>query len=287
VGLNDFLYGTPPTTSFLKTGGTQAPLASFAKSMGNYLKGLIGQPAPVYQGKLDPGLSPTLQNIGQMLQGYAMRTPEVIAGASGGLPGGYMAAYKPPPAWDPTNSYNFAFKSPNFPAMRGYFGNPAVPASGGGSGAQAPFMPVGPGTAAGWPGFAGGQQFNFGFNGGAGPTQMGQAVSSGGQPNGGLSSALMAMLGGGGGPGGPGGGPGAPGMSSGGGGANQGFGGIPGGVSGWGAGPTAGGGNYAVGNMPMHSGPMQQGGSNNIASLLQALMGGQQQQQPGAPGGGW
>lgn len=154
-----FFTGTPPESQIIQTPGTRAPLFNFAKTFGDYLKGLIGQPAPHYQGQIDPGLSPTMQMLGQMLQGYAMRTPEVIAGASGGLPGGYQAAFRPPPAFDPSWAYNFAYRPVNF--------------GGQANGGTQPFAPPQPqsqpGMGGGFPAFGGGAGFNFGFQG---PPQM-------------------------------------------------------------------------------------------------------------------
>ena len=114
MGLNDFLYGTPPQTGIYQAPSMRSPLHGFGRAMSDYLTSLIGAAPPTYQGRLDPGMSPTMQMLAQMLQGRAMRVPQAVAGAANGLPGGYQAAFRPPPAFDPASMYQFAFRPPQW-----------------------------------------------------------------------------------------------------------------------------------------------------------------------------
>lgn len=64
----------PPQYDIMKIPGTASmrpPMFSFAKDFGEYLKSLIGQAAPQYQGSLDPGMSPSMQALGVLSQMYA------------------------------------------------------------------------------------------------------------------------------------------------------------------------------------------------------------------------
>jgi len=90
MGLSDTLFGKPPSTSVAFAPGFKAPGYNFAQSLSNYLTGLIGQPGPEYHGSLDPGLSPTLANLGQMMQGYATSPAPYIMGQAAGTLGRFM-----------------------------------------------------------------------------------------------------------------------------------------------------------------------------------------------------
>jgi hypothetical protein len=60
--------GTPPKYD-VKFGPTQkSPGFDFAKFLSGYLKTLVGKPMPSYQGPIDPGMSPTMANVGMMMQ---------------------------------------------------------------------------------------------------------------------------------------------------------------------------------------------------------------------------
>ena len=64
----------PPQYDIMKIPGTASmrpPMFSFAKDFGEYLKSLIGQAAPQYQGSIDPGMSPSMQALGVLSQMYA------------------------------------------------------------------------------------------------------------------------------------------------------------------------------------------------------------------------
>lgn len=62
------LTGTPAQYD-VKFGPTQkSPGYDFAKFLSGYLKTLVGQQLPQYQGPIDPGMSPTMANVGMMLQ---------------------------------------------------------------------------------------------------------------------------------------------------------------------------------------------------------------------------
>jgi hypothetical protein len=86
-------FGTPGTTTIHQAPGTAAakpPGFSFAKWLFEQLPGLMNTPFPTYQGKLDPGMSPTMQDAIRRAQGYAASSPpEVLAGVQGAL-GRYM-----------------------------------------------------------------------------------------------------------------------------------------------------------------------------------------------------
>src|SRR5215204_4737607 len=90
MGLSDFFFGQPPTSQVSTVPGFKAPGFGFAKDLSSYLKGLIGTPAPSFQGQLDPGLSPTMQTLGRMTQGYATSPAPQIMGQAAGALGKFM-----------------------------------------------------------------------------------------------------------------------------------------------------------------------------------------------------
>lgn len=84
MSLADTLFGSPPTTTYNTTAGTKPPGYGFANQFFNSLQGLTSSPFPQYQGNLDPGLSPTLQDLIQRAQGYASSSPpSILQGAAG------------------------------------------------------------------------------------------------------------------------------------------------------------------------------------------------------------
>lgn len=62
----------------------------FAEEFFNYLRTLIGQPLPTYPGQIDPGLSPTLGRLGQMVQTYSTSPLPAILGQAQGTLGKFM-----------------------------------------------------------------------------------------------------------------------------------------------------------------------------------------------------
>lgn len=63
------LFTGTPAQYDVKFGPTQkSPGYDFAKFLSGYLKTLVGQELPQYQGSIDPGMSPTMANVGMMLQ---------------------------------------------------------------------------------------------------------------------------------------------------------------------------------------------------------------------------
>lgn len=81
---------TPPQYDIRFAGGGKPPMFNFAKSLGDYLKQFMGASLPSYQGQIDPGLSPTMMNLGSMLQQRSMApTPIGLSMAQGSL-GKYM-----------------------------------------------------------------------------------------------------------------------------------------------------------------------------------------------------
>lgn len=111
-------WGSPGTTNVIQTrgtAGTKPPGFDFAKWLSSQLPGLMNSPFPTYQGNLDPGLSPTMQDVIRRAQGYAQSSaPEILAGAQGSL-GRFM---------NPTflNPWNRLFGGGNFGGAPNYMG---------------------------------------------------------------------------------------------------------------------------------------------------------------------
>jgi hypothetical protein len=79
-------FGEPGTTEVHQAPGTRPPGFRFADQFLNGLSSLGGQAFPGYQGQIDPGLSPTLQDTIRRAQGYAQSGPsESLQGAMGSL----------------------------------------------------------------------------------------------------------------------------------------------------------------------------------------------------------
>src|SRR5688572_19844535 len=114
MGLTDTVFGTPPKTTLVQTPGTRDPGYGFAKDFFNFLPGLMNQAYPTYQGQLDPGMSPTMQDAMRRAQGYAQSGPsEILQGAQGSL-GRFMS----PSFQNPWNTMfggapNYAGANPN------------------------------------------------------------------------------------------------------------------------------------------------------------------------------
>lgn len=86
MGLNDTVFGSPGQTQVHQTAGSKPPGFNFARDFFNSLGGIAQNPYPTYQGQLDPGLSPSMQNILRQAQGYAQSgPPEILAGVQGSL----------------------------------------------------------------------------------------------------------------------------------------------------------------------------------------------------------
>lgn len=84
--LANAVFGTPASTSYSSTSATRPPGYGFASNFMNSLQSIASNPFPTYQGKLDPGLSPTLTDLIQRAQGYAGSSPpSILQGASGTL----------------------------------------------------------------------------------------------------------------------------------------------------------------------------------------------------------
>jgi hypothetical protein len=111
-------WGTPGTTDVIQTKGSAAakpPGFNFAKWLFGQLPGLMSSPFPTYQGNIDPGMSPTLQDAIRRAQGYAQSSPpEILAGAQGSL-GRFMS-----PSF--LNPWNRLFGGGNFGGAPNYFG---------------------------------------------------------------------------------------------------------------------------------------------------------------------
>lgn len=86
MGLNETVFGSPGQTQVHQTAGSKPPGFNFARDFFNSLGGIAQNPYPTYQGQLDPGLSPTMQNVLRQAQGYAQSgPPEILAGVQGSL----------------------------------------------------------------------------------------------------------------------------------------------------------------------------------------------------------
>ena len=86
MGLADTLLGTPGTTTVGQTPSLRPPGYQQAGQIFNWLLGLTNQPFPTYQGQVDPGLSPTMQDLIRRSQGYASAGPsEFLQGVQGRL----------------------------------------------------------------------------------------------------------------------------------------------------------------------------------------------------------
>jgi hypothetical protein len=76
----------PQTQVHQAPGGQASPGYGFAKDFYNSLGGVAQNPYPGYQGQIDPGLSPTMQNVIRQSQGYSQSGPsEILQGAQGSL----------------------------------------------------------------------------------------------------------------------------------------------------------------------------------------------------------
>lgn len=130
------MAGTPPKVNVQQaSGGGSGPSPGYdwAKGFFSSLPGVFNSPYPSqYPGQLDPGMSPTMQNVIRQAQGYGTSPqPSVLQGAQGTLG---------------------SFMSPNFinPQMRAgmgypdyYHTDPGAPTYGGGTVGQLPgFNPV-------------------------------------------------------------------------------------------------------------------------------------------------
>lgn len=154
--------GSPGSTSIHQTPGTRDPGAGWAEGFFNSLNNVANSPFPTFQGQLDPGLSPTLQNVMRMAQGYAASgAPEILGGVQGSL-GRFMS----PNFQNPMARVPYGFPS--------YFGNSYGRVFGGGQAGQ-----LGQGFSP-W-GYGGGEMSPPWAPDGGGQDYMDQA---GGQPGG-------------------------------------------------------------------------------------------------------
>lgn len=118
------LLGTQGGTQVFQapgTAGTRPPGYKFAQWLASQLPALMNTPFPTYQGNLDPGLSPTLQDVIRRSQGYAQSSPpEILQGVQGSL----MHMMNP----NFINPWNSLFRGG---APAGTIGAPAPPPMGG------------------------------------------------------------------------------------------------------------------------------------------------------------
>lgn len=118
------MSGSSPQAQPVQLSPTIAPKPSpfygFAKEFGNsYLPQLLNTPYPSYGGQLDPGLSPTMQNVIRGAQSYASSPfPRSLEQASGTL-GAFQNFDKLPGAsydyqFDPSHQAMYRFQQPAF-----------------------------------------------------------------------------------------------------------------------------------------------------------------------------
>lgn len=97
MSLSSTVFGSPGTTTVGQTPGTRPPGYHQAQQIFNWLLGLTNQPFPTYQGQVDPGLSPTMQDLLRRSQGYASAgAPEILQGVQGYLGGAMNANFLNP-----------------------------------------------------------------------------------------------------------------------------------------------------------------------------------------------
>lgn len=125
MGLQDTLLGTPGQTQVHQAAGTKPPGYGFARDFFNQLMGIANNnPYPTYQGQLDPGMSPTLQNAMRGAQGFQQSSmPEIMGGVNGAL-GGMMSPGYINPQWRLQGGFNSPFSSSFSPDTKIFNGNP-------------------------------------------------------------------------------------------------------------------------------------------------------------------
>lgn len=151
----DWFWGAPAQTTTQLVGGYRPPMSGFAGQFGQFLQSLIGQPMPGYAGPLDPGLSPTLQNLISLGQGYSSSAMPEIWGQVNGNLGRFMS-----PSWGgPSSSFPQLVSPPFTQTSHGPYGPsaPGPPPTGGGP------YPMGPRPP--WPWGAGAQPTGGGASG--------------------------------------------------------------------------------------------------------------------------
>jgi hypothetical protein len=104
----------PQTQTHQAPGGQASPGFGWAKDFFNSLGGVTQNPYPGYQGQLDPGLSPTMQNAIRMSQGYSQAGPsEILQGAQGSLGRFMTPSFMDPRMRLPQGSPNLFGADPN------------------------------------------------------------------------------------------------------------------------------------------------------------------------------
>jgi hypothetical protein len=104
----------PQTQTHQAPGGQASPGYGWAKGFFNSLPGVTQNPYPGYQGQLDPGLSPTMQNAIRMSQGYSQAgPPEILQGAQGSLGRFMTPSFMDPRMRLPMGSPNLFGANPN------------------------------------------------------------------------------------------------------------------------------------------------------------------------------
>lgn len=138
MGLTDTVFGSPGETTIHQTPAMRPPGFSWAKNFFNSLGNLSRQPYPVYPGQLDPGLSPTMQEMLRRAQGYAQSgPPEILAGVQGSLGRFMNPSFINPQFRIPMGMPNYFPRDPN----QRIFGGRPVGQMGGAFGMMLPQIP--------------------------------------------------------------------------------------------------------------------------------------------------
>lgn len=158
--------GKPATYGIGVTPSQKPPGYDFAKYLGGFLRTLIGKSLPGYQGPIDPGMSPSMANLGMMMQQRTQsQLPQSWNQAASVLGRFATPSFSNPmarmqmgaPAYfsvnpnqqtyggNPVSSYpQYGMQGPNGPGMPPQQGIPMTPPGAGGYGPGMPMPAPGP-----------------------------------------------------------------------------------------------------------------------------------------------
>ncbi len=120
MSLTSAVFGTPGTTTTNQAPGTRPPGYQYARDFFGSLGDISSNPFPTYQGQLDPGLSPTLQNLLRQAQGYSQSSaPEILSGVNGSLGNFMNPSFANPQARFSGGAPDYFNQNPNQTAYNG------------------------------------------------------------------------------------------------------------------------------------------------------------------------
>jgi hypothetical protein len=138
MGLTDTVFGTPAETTIHSTPAMKPPGFGFARDFFNSLQNIAQQPYPTFPGQLDPGLSPTMQEMIRRAQGYSESgPPEILAGVQGSLGRFMNPSFINPAVRLPMGAPDMIGQNPN----QRIFGGQTVGGMAGAFGARGPQYP--------------------------------------------------------------------------------------------------------------------------------------------------